>query len=249
MTAEVGAAVLTARRAAQHIRLFESNDAYECLCILTVLPEPSPISALCWQIHRRLAVLMPLLRVWVHCPRASNGLLPRRSNLVGYAQWDARFDRFLLCQTIMSSSFSGRSQPGFSRHILRIGSRTSLEMSGRPGWPRLTFDVQATAGANDLLTSISGAFARTAAAHLFGGAKPGSQVRGQRATGRQNARWRGASREESALGGKNYRTSISSIRSDISRFSRGTRPAWLRNYQTMDAGLTRSRLLHLLRGH
>jgi len=115
MTAESKAAVLTARRAAQHIRLFEPNDAYECLCILTVLPEPSPVSALCWQIHRRLAVLVPLLRVWVHCPRASNGLLPRRSNLVGYVQWGARFDRFLLCQTIMSSSFSGRSLTGFSK--------------------------------------------------------------------------------------------------------------------------------------
>jgi hypothetical protein len=33
---------------------------------------------------------MPLLRMWVHCPRALNGLLPRRSNLVGYARWDAR---------------------------------------------------------------------------------------------------------------------------------------------------------------
>jgi hypothetical protein len=54
-------------------------------------------------------VLVPLLQVWVHCPRASNGPLPRRSNLVGYVQWDARFDRILLCQTIISSSFSGRS--------------------------------------------------------------------------------------------------------------------------------------------
>jgi hypothetical protein len=130
MTAESKAAVLTARRAAQHIRLFEPNDAYECLCILTVLPEPSPVSALCWQIHRRLAVLMPLLRVWVHCPRASNGLLPRRSNLVGYVQWGARFDRFLLCQTIMSSSFPGRSLIRFS-----ISPRTqySCSIEGRSG--------------------------------------------------------------------------------------------------------------------
>jgi hypothetical protein len=29
--------------------------------------------------------------------------------LVGYTQWDARFDLFLLCQTIISSSFTGRS--------------------------------------------------------------------------------------------------------------------------------------------
>src|SRR5882724_8591988 len=111
MTAESKAAVLTARRAAQHIRLFEPNDAYECLCILTVLPEPSPVSALCWQIHRRLAVLVPLLRVWVHCPRASNGLLPRRSNLVGYVRWDARSDRFPPCQTIIPTAF--RSQSGW----------------------------------------------------------------------------------------------------------------------------------------
>jgi len=40
MTAEPGAAVLTARRAPQHIRLFEPNDAYECLCILTILQHP-----------------------------------------------------------------------------------------------------------------------------------------------------------------------------------------------------------------
>ena len=114
MTAESRAAVLTARRAAQHIRLFESNDAYEYLCILAILPKPSPFSALCWQIHRLLTVLVPLLQVWVHCPRASNGLLPRRSNLIGYVQWGARFDRFLLCQTIMSSSFPGRSLMRFS---------------------------------------------------------------------------------------------------------------------------------------
>jgi hypothetical protein len=42
--------------------------------------------------HRRLAVPMLPLRVWVHCPRASNGLLPPRSNLVGYMRWHARSD-------------------------------------------------------------------------------------------------------------------------------------------------------------
>ena len=81
MTAELGTAVLTARRTAQHIRLSESNDAYEHLCILTLTTKPRPVSALCWQIHPLLAVQVPPLRVWVHCPRASNGLLPRRSNL------------------------------------------------------------------------------------------------------------------------------------------------------------------------
>ena len=36
----------------------------------------------------------------------------------------------------------GAPQPGFSRHILRIRSRTAREMTGRPGWPRRTFQVQ-----------------------------------------------------------------------------------------------------------
>ena len=48
------------------------------------------------QIHRGLTVSVPLLRVWVRCLRASNGLLPGRSNLVGTVQWDARFDQVLL---------------------------------------------------------------------------------------------------------------------------------------------------------
>ena len=42
--------------------------------------------------HRRLAVPMLPSRVWVHCPRASNGLLPPRSYLVGYMRWHARSD-------------------------------------------------------------------------------------------------------------------------------------------------------------
>src|SRR5580704_9470915 len=53
---------------------------------------------------------MPFLRMWVHCPRASNGLLPRRSNLVGYVRWDAQSDRFPPCQTIIPTAF--RSQSG-----------------------------------------------------------------------------------------------------------------------------------------
>jgi hypothetical protein len=144
MTAELRAAVLTARRATQHIRLFEPNDAYEHLCILTLLPEPSPVSALCWQIHRRLAVLVPLLRVWVHCPRASNGLLPRRSNLVGYVQWDAQFDPILLCQTIMSSSFSGRSLIWF---FLTFGAAGSHETSAAIGLVRVRSRLDHTSGA------------------------------------------------------------------------------------------------------
>src|SRR5258708_7218689 len=124
--------MLTARRATQHIRLFEGNDAYECLCILTVLPEPSPVSALCWQIHRGLTVSVPLLRVWVHCPRASNGLLPRRSNLVGHVRWDARSDQFPPCQTIISNSFTGRNPVRRLHSQVKILSLSTLHWLA--GW-------------------------------------------------------------------------------------------------------------------
>src|SRR5260370_4688651 len=52
---------------------------------------------------------MPLLRVWVHCRRASNGLLPRRSNLVGYVRWDARSDQFLLARQSIQQLFRSQS--------------------------------------------------------------------------------------------------------------------------------------------
>ena len=47
---------------------------------------------------------------------------------------DAEFEKFAWIR--------GASQPGFSRHILRIRSRTSLEMTGRPGFPQRTLQVQ-----------------------------------------------------------------------------------------------------------
>jgi hypothetical protein len=119
MTGEAKPPVLTARRATQHIRLSEADDAYEHLCILTNATKPSPFSALCSQIHRRLAVLVPSSHLWVHCPRASNGLLPRRSNLVGYAQWDARSDQFPPCQTIISNSCPEQATPPLSALLPR----------------------------------------------------------------------------------------------------------------------------------
>src|SRR2546423_11759388 len=48
--------------------------------------------------------------------------------------WFAQFEN--------SPWMRGAPQPGFSRHILRIRSRTSLEMTGRPGFPQRTFQVQ-----------------------------------------------------------------------------------------------------------
>src|SRR5438309_1554075 len=43
MTEKPEASVLTARRAAQHFRLFRANDAYEHLCILTLLSSLGPL--------------------------------------------------------------------------------------------------------------------------------------------------------------------------------------------------------------
>ena len=43
MTENPEASVLTATRAAQHFRLFRANDAYEHLCILTVLSSLAPL--------------------------------------------------------------------------------------------------------------------------------------------------------------------------------------------------------------
>jgi len=43
MTENPEASVLTAKRAPQHIRLSRANDAYEHLCILTLLPSLAPL--------------------------------------------------------------------------------------------------------------------------------------------------------------------------------------------------------------
>ena len=43
MTEYEEASVLTAKRAAQHIRLSRGNDVYEHLCILTLLPSLGPL--------------------------------------------------------------------------------------------------------------------------------------------------------------------------------------------------------------
>ena len=66
---------------------------------------------------------MPLLRVWVHCPRASNGSLPPRSHLVGYVRWDAQSDRYLLCQTITPTAFRSQNElPTFRHDVCPLSS-------------------------------------------------------------------------------------------------------------------------------
>src|SRR5882762_2548750 len=65
--------------------------------------------------------------MWVHCPRASNGLLPRRSNLVGYVRWDAQSDRFPPCQTIIPTAFRSQSEWPVIRPESRQGSVAGYE--------------------------------------------------------------------------------------------------------------------------
>jgi hypothetical protein len=43
MTGEANSPRTHSNRATQHIRLFVPNDAYECLCILTILPSLVPL--------------------------------------------------------------------------------------------------------------------------------------------------------------------------------------------------------------
>jgi hypothetical protein len=43
MTEDPEVSVLTARRAAQHVRLSSADDAYEHLCILALLPSLAPL--------------------------------------------------------------------------------------------------------------------------------------------------------------------------------------------------------------
>src|ERR1035438_2317507 len=66
------------------------------------------------------------LRVWVHCPRASNGLLSPRSYLVGYVRWHARSDSVLLflLQTIIPTAFS--SQVG-KPYLTGLGKSSPFE--------------------------------------------------------------------------------------------------------------------------
>src|SRR5882724_2963186 len=45
----------------------------------------------------------------------------------GLTDVDAKFEQFAMD--------AGRTQSGFSRHILRISARTSLGTVGRPSWP------------------------------------------------------------------------------------------------------------------
>ena len=92
MTEKSGASVPHYNKSAEHLPLPNDNDAYESLHMLTVLSTLGPSPPRCWQMHRCLTVSVPLLRAWIHCPRAPEQFVTSPLCLVGYVRWDARSD-------------------------------------------------------------------------------------------------------------------------------------------------------------
>src|SRR6202051_849385 len=109
MTEKPEASVLTARRAAQHFRLSSADDACEHLYILSVRSSlgPSPPNAGRYTVASRF-----------RCRSCERGYIFQGAPeqfvasplcLVGYVRWDARSDRVPPLQTIIFSSFPGRT--------------------------------------------------------------------------------------------------------------------------------------------
>src|SRR5712675_89227 len=125
MTEKPEASVLTARRAAQHVRLFRANDAYEHLYILIVRSSlgPSPPNAGRYTVASRFR-RRSCERGYIF-PRAPEQFVTSPLCLVGYVRWDARSDRVPPLQTIIFSSFPGRTKG------CRQSGRNQREPTGR----------------------------------------------------------------------------------------------------------------------
>ena len=109
MTEKPEASVLTARRAAQHFRLSSADDACEHLYILTVRSSlgPSPPNAGRYTVASRFRC-RSCERGYIF-PRAPEQFVASPLYLVGYVRWDAWSDRVPPLQTIIFSSFPGRT--------------------------------------------------------------------------------------------------------------------------------------------
>src|SRR5713101_5706335 len=109
MTEKPEASVLTARRAAQHFRLSSADDACEHLYILAVRSSlgPSPPNAGRYTVASRFRC-RSCERGYIF-PRAPEQFVASPLCLVGYVRWDARSDRVPPLQTIIFSSFTGRT--------------------------------------------------------------------------------------------------------------------------------------------
>src|SRR3989442_15922173 len=109
MTEKPEASVLTARRAAQHFRLSSADDACEHLYILIVRSSlgPSPPNAGRYTVASRFR-RHSCERGYIF-PRAPEQFVTSPLCLVGYVRWDAWSDRVPPLQTIIFSSFTGRT--------------------------------------------------------------------------------------------------------------------------------------------
>src|SRR5271169_6429037 len=142
MTEEPEASALTARRAAQHFRLSSADDACEHLYILTVRSSlgPSPPNAGRYTVASRFRC-RPCERGYIF-PRAPEQFVASPLCLVGYVRWDARSDRVPPLQTIMFSSFTGRT-PVTRLHVQVTAAKRgedNLRIADKPGrgfgyWP------------------------------------------------------------------------------------------------------------------
>src|SRR5260370_14716325 len=123
MTEKPEASVLTARRAAQHFRLSSADDACDHLYIPTVRSSlgPSRPNAGRYTVASRFRRRS--------CERgyivqgAPERFVTSPLCLVGYVRWDARSDRVPPLQTIIFSSFPGRTP--VCRPSARNGASTS----------------------------------------------------------------------------------------------------------------------------
>src|SRR6267143_362809 len=111
MTEKPEASVLTARRATQHFRLSSADDACEHLYILIVRSSlgPSPPNAGRYTVASRFR-RRSYERGYIFFPRAPEQFVTSPLCLVGYVRWDARSDRVPPLQTIIFSSFPGRTK-------------------------------------------------------------------------------------------------------------------------------------------
>src|SRR5258708_24852665 len=110
MTEKPEASVLTARRAAQYFRLSSADDACEHLYILIVRSSlgASPPNAGRYTVASRFR-RRSCERGYIF-PRAPEQFVASPLCLVGYVPWGVRSDRVPPLQTIIFSSFTGRTK-------------------------------------------------------------------------------------------------------------------------------------------
>ena len=106
MTGKLRVPAPSAKRATQHIRLPNDNDAYEHSYILTVPSSLAPLRPYAGRYTVASRFRCQPCGCGIHCPRASDGSLSPRPYLVGYVRWDARSNQdHLLVRQSFSTAF------------------------------------------------------------------------------------------------------------------------------------------------